>query len=89
MLQIRFSAKVIAMFGIALIPFSTIEETDENFLCNQKLQWHVVTHTLNLLPGWQQFPLSALTEFIFTFSATWFLLYIQSTRLTSLGKKSE
>lgn len=36
--EFYFPLKVMLMIGIALIPFAAVEETDETFLCNQKLQ---------------------------------------------------
>lgn len=36
--EFYFPLKVILMFVIALISFAAVEETDETFLCNQKLQ---------------------------------------------------
>lgn len=36
--ELYFPLKVILMFGIALILFAAVEETDEAFLRNQKLQ---------------------------------------------------
>lgn len=35
--KLNFPLKVMLMFGIAFIPFAAVEETDDAFLCDQKL----------------------------------------------------